>query len=55
MNRSERAVAHSQVRRPSLTEWVQGLLPGLSGRARRLLLEGDTERRHAGRTAADSG
>ncbi|MDX3204806.1 hypothetical protein [Streptomyces scabiei] len=37
-----------------MTEWVQGL-PGLSGRARRLLLEGDTERRYAGRTAADSG
>ncbi|MET9733324.1 hypothetical protein ABZZ79_22535 [Streptomyces sp. NPDC006458] len=54
MNRPVRAVAHQPVRRPSLTEWVEGL-PGLSGRARRLLLEGDTERRYAGRTAADSG
>ncbi|KOV63030.1 hypothetical protein ADL00_23525 [Streptomyces sp. AS58] len=55
MNRpAVRAVAHRPVRQPSLTEWVQGL-PGLSGRARRLLLEGDTERRYAGRTAADSG
>ncbi|WP_030578405.1 helix-turn-helix domain-containing protein [Streptomyces anulatus] len=55
MNRPVRAtVAQRPVRRPSLTEWVQGL-PGLSGRARRLLLEGDTEARYAGRTAADSG
>ncbi len=55
MNRPVRStVAHRPVRRPSLTEWVQGL-PGLSGRARQLLLEGDTEGRYAGRTAADSG
>lgn len=54
MNRPERAVAHRPARRPSLTGWVERL-PGLSGRARRLLLEGDTERRYAGRTAADSG
>ncbi|MFD8413992.1 MarR family transcriptional regulator [Streptomyces sp. NPDC059650] len=37
-----------------MTEWVQGL-PGLSGRARQLLLEGDTDGRYAGRTPADSG
>ncbi|MGD1220526.1 helix-turn-helix domain-containing protein [Streptomyces krungchingensis] len=54
MNRPVRAVAHRPLRRPPLTAWVEEL-PGLSGRARRLLLEGDTERRYAGRTAADSG
>ncbi len=54
MNRPVRAFANRPVRRPSLTEWVQGL-PGLSGRARRLLLEGDTDGRYAGRTPADSG
>lgn len=54
MSSPVRTVAHRPARRPSLTEWVQGL-PGLSGRARRLLLEGDTERRYEGRTAADSG
>ncbi|MFE9259177.1 hypothetical protein [Streptomyces sp. NPDC006879] len=54
MNRAVRADVHQPVRRPSLTEWVQGL-PGLSRRVRRLLLEGDTDGRYAGRTAADSG
>lgn len=54
MNRPVRVLAQRPSRRPSLTEWVEGL-PGLSGRARRLLLEGDTERRYAGRTSADSG
>ncbi|MFE0777017.1 hypothetical protein [Streptomyces sp. NPDC058861] len=54
MNRPGRVLAQRPARRPSLTEWVEGL-PGLSGRARRLLLEGDAERRYAGRTTADSG
>lgn len=40
--------------RPSLAQWVGGL-PGLSGQARRLLLEGDLERRYTGRTAGDGG
>ena len=50
------AVTSGRVRRPSrrLQEWVEGL-PGLSVRARRLLLDGDVEGRYSGRSHGDAG